>query len=193
MDSDSDSDSEGKRNSNSSSNSNASDDEQEHDNYNYGNDDNDDVRENNVARASNINHNNADAERPTTTILPRRPLDSNQDHGDHTSNSDGVQTTANINANPDNTPASQKSTASHTSRNPSTLTAFNLLHNRPSGGVLDDCSGPLSNSIRIYFQNANGLRTSANGLDILEFYCQMKDIDATIFGINKVNQDTQHP
>jgi hypothetical protein len=102
-------------------------------------------------------------------------------------------TTANINASLDNTPASQKSTASHTSRNPSTLTAFNLLHNRPSGDALDDCPGPLSDSIRIYFQNVNGLRTSANGLDILYFYCQMKDIDATIFGINEVNQDTQHP
>jgi hypothetical protein len=73
------------------------------------------------------------------------------------------------------------------------LTAFNLLHNGPSGNALDDCPGPLSNSIQIYFQNVNGVRTSANGLDILDFCCQMKDIDATIFGINEVNQDTQHP
>jgi hypothetical protein len=73
------------------------------------------------------------------------------------------------------------------------MTAFNSRHNQPSGDVLDVHPGSLSDSIRIYFQNVNGLRTSANGLDILDFYCQMKDIDATIFGKNEVNQDTQHP
>jgi hypothetical protein len=39
----------------------------------------------------------------------------------------------------------------------------------------------------------NGLRTSANGLDILDFFCQIKDIDAAIFGITEINQDTHHP
>jgi hypothetical protein len=144
---DSDSDSNSNSKGESDSEGKASNGAHENDDYNYGNDDNDDVRVNNVTRASNINTNNVDAELPTATILPRRPLDSNQDHSDLTSNIDGVQTTANINASLENTPASQKSTASHTSQNPSTLTAFNLLHNRPSGNALDDCPGPLSDSI----------------------------------------------
>jgi hypothetical protein len=91
------------------------------------------------------------------------------------------------------TPPSQVSTTSHTSRNPSTLNPHNLLHNQPSGDALDDYPAPVIEYIRIYFQNVNCLRTSANGLDILDFFCQIKDIDAAIFGINEINQDTQHP
>jgi hypothetical protein len=39
----------------------------------------------------------------------------------------------------------------------------------------------------------SSVSTSANRLDILGFFCQMKDAGATVFGINKINQDTGHP
>jgi hypothetical protein len=134
IDSDRDRDSEGESDNNRDINANGVDNDDDE----YG-DDNDDVCANSYARTSNIHHNNADEERPTATFLPSRPMAPNQDHSDRNSNSDGIQTTANIHASPDNTPASQKTTASHTSQNPSTLTPLNLLHNQPSGDVLDDC------------------------------------------------------
>jgi hypothetical protein len=105
-------------------------------------------------------------------------------HGDHTASPISLQSA---------TPLSQRSTASHVSRNQSTLNNYNLSRNQPSGDDLDDYPAPQDDFIRIYFQNVNGLWTSANGLDVLDFFCQMKDAGATIFGINKINQDTCHP
>jgi hypothetical protein len=105
-------------------------------------------------------------------------------HGDHTSPPISLQSA---------TPLSQRSTASHVSRNPSTLNNYNLSCNQLSGDNLDDYPAPQDDFIRIYFQNVNSLRTLANGLDVLDFFCQMKDAGATIFGINEINQDTCHP
>jgi hypothetical protein len=99
--------------------------------------DQDDGSANNYARASSITHSNADEEQPNPAILlPSQPMSSNQDQSDQSRHCNAIQTTNNINANPESIPASQKSTASHTSRNPSTVTAFNLRHNQPSGNAL---------------------------------------------------------
>jgi endonuclease/exonuclease/phosphatase family metal-dependent hydrolase len=46
---------------------------------------------------------------------------------------------------------------------------------------------------RIYFQNVNGFRRGCNGLDILDFFCDMKSIGADIIVINEPNLNLQHP
>jgi hypothetical protein len=81
-------------------------------------------------------------------------------HIDHTASPISLQSA---------TPLSQQSTASHVSRNPSTLNNYNLSRNQPSGDDLDDYPAPQDCFIRIYFPNVNGLRISANGLDVLDF------------------------
>jgi hypothetical protein len=64
------------------------------------------------------------------------------------------------------------------------------LHNDSWGPELAEEKPP--DTYRLYFQNVNGLRLANNGLDILDFYCQMKSIDADIIGANEINVDSHH-
>jgi hypothetical protein len=86
-------------------------------------------------------------------------------------------------------PASQ---SSDTSRQPRTITPKNLKTNQPWGPDLDDHQDT-TNIIQIYFQNVNSLRRGCNGLDILDFFCEMKSIGADIIGINEPNLNLRHP
>jgi hypothetical protein len=86
-------------------------------------------------------------------------------------------------------PASQTSDAS---RQPRSITPSNLKTNIPWGPDLDD-RHDTSEIIRIYFQNVNGFRRGCNGLDILDFFCDMKSIDADIIAINEPNLNLRHP
>ncbi len=86
-------------------------------------------------------------------------------------------------------PASQSSDAS---RQPRSITPSNLKTNIPWGPDLDD-RHDTSEIIRIYFQNVNGFRRGCNGLDILDFFCEMKSIGADIIGINEPNLNLRHP
>jgi hypothetical protein len=86
-------------------------------------------------------------------------------------------------------PASQ---TSDTSRQPRSITPRNLKINQPWDPGLDDHQDT-DNIIRIYFQNVNGFRRGCNGLDILDFFCEMKSIGADIIGINKPNLNLRHP
>jgi hypothetical protein len=86
-------------------------------------------------------------------------------------------------------PASQTSDAS---RQPRSITPSNLKTNIPWGPDLDD-RHDTSEIIRIYFQNVNGFRRGCNGLDIHDFFCDMKSIDADIIAINEPNLNLRHP
>jgi hypothetical protein len=87
---------------------------------------------------------------------------------------------------------SRASQSSNTPRQPQTITPRNLKTNQLWGLDLDDHQDT-TNSIRIYFQNANGFCRGCNGLIILDFFCEMKSIRADIIGINEPNLNLRHP
>jgi exonuclease III len=94
-------------------------------------------------------------------------------------------------------PSSQDSQATaHTtsttqSRNPFYVTPSNLKHNDHWGPEMIERKP--DDIFRLYFQNVKGLRLGNNGLDMLDYFCQMKSIDANIIGANEINLDTNHP
>jgi hypothetical protein len=50
----------------------------------------------------------------------------------------------------------------------------------------------MERSIRVYFQNVNGLRIQDLGVDILETFLQIKEVQADIFGIVETKLNCQN-
>jgi exonuclease III len=104
--------------------------------------------------------------------------------------SKGTSASPPIPANPSSrTPASSQESSA--SRQPFQLNSHNLKHNYHWGPELLDLKP--DDIFRIYFQNVNGLRLANNGLDILDFFCHMKSIDADIIGASEINVESHHP
>jgi hypothetical protein len=89
-------------------------------------------------------------------------------------------------------PACQTSQTSDASRQPRSIIPRNLKTNIPWGPDLDNLHDT-SDIVRIYFQHVNGFRQGCNGLDILDFFCEMKHIGADIIAINEPNLNLRHP
>ena len=77
------------------------------------------------------------------------------------------------------------------SRTPFHLNTHNLHHNDSWGPELSDLKP--DDIFRIYFQNIKGLRLANNGLDILDYFCHMRAIDADIIGASEINIEAHHP
>jgi Endonuclease/Exonuclease/phosphatase family len=93
-----------------------------------------------------------------------------------------------------------------TTRSISALSENNIRKNTDMGHSLQDIlsqaptvhdSGSSNawkqGTIRLYFQNVNGLRLQDSGLDIMETFAQLRDIKADIFGIAKTQLHCKSP
>jgi exonuclease III len=83
------------------------------------------------------------------------------------------------------------STSSTQSRNPFSLNPSNKKNNVHWGPEMIELKP--DDIFRLYFQNVKGLRLGNNGLDILDYFCHMKNIGVDIIGANELNLDTRHP